>query len=79
VFAYFKLKASEPPETPYAVQAYFEHEGVKYPTRYYYAEQIKIDDGKAILINYWTLDGNYYHKHTGEKEISQPYKIVKRS
>ena len=80
-FAYCSLKATQPPDiksAPYALQAYYEHGDLKFPTRIYYAEKIELEGGVAILTNYWTYDGEKYHKHNGEKEVEAPYSIVRR-
>jgi len=81
IFAYFGLKATQPPDiktAPYALQAYYEQEGLKFPTRIYYAESIEFEGGDAILTNYWTFDGEVYNKHNGERIIPPPYSIVRR-
>jgi len=80
--AYCDFKASQPPDikkAPYALQAYYyDKNGLKFPTRFYYAEEIEIKEGDAVLENYWTFDGERYNKHKGEKEIPPPYSIVRR-
>lgn len=81
-FSCFYLKGQEPPEiksAPYAVQTYYEDKyDVKIPARYYYAENIEIIDGEAVLSVYWTFDGEMYNKHSGELQIKPPYKVIRR-
>ena len=79
--AYCDIKKGAPPkieDAPYAVQAYYEEKGLKFPTRYYYAENIEIIEGKAVLNNYWTYDGEKFNKQIGEKSVSPPFTIVRR-
>jgi len=81
VFAYFSLQATFPPDieaAPYALQAYYEKDGLKFPTRYYYAEKIELSGSVAVLTIYWTFDGKKYHKHKGDREIQPPFTIVRR-
>lgn len=81
-YAYFAVTAGQPPsleKAPYALQAYYDDEnGEKIPTRIYYAESIEIEEGFAVLMNYWTYDGKGYNKHEGMREIPPPYSIVRR-
>ena len=81
IFAYFGLKATQPPDiktAPYALQAYYEQGDLKFPTRIYYAERIEFEGEYAVLTNYWTYDGEKYNKHNGERKIDPPYSIVRR-
>lgn len=81
LFAYFSLKQTQPPgidKAQWAVQAYVEQAGVKFPTRYYYAESVQIVDGNALLTTYWTFDGKRYHKVTGDRVIVPPFKVLRR-
>jgi hypothetical protein len=82
IFAYCSLTATQPPgieDAPYALQAYYEHGDLKFPTRIYYAESIEFEGGVAILTNYWTYNGEKYKKHNGERKVEPPYSIVRRS
>lgn len=82
VFSYFYLTSSNPPGievAPYVIQDYYEIEGTKFPTRYYYAEFIKIESGKAIVENYWRFDGERYHKEDDLKTIEPPFEIIRRA
>lgn len=84
VIAYFNLKSQAPPDiekAEYALQAYYQWGDdikQKIPTRYYYAEAIEIEKGKAILTGYWTYDGKRYVYHEGEKPIDPPFDIIQR-
>ena len=83
IFAYCSLTAMQPPdikEAPYALQAYiqYEEDGLKFPTRIYYAESIEFEGELAVLENYWTYDGEKYHRHNGERKVEPPYSIVRR-
>lgn len=82
VFAYFTLKSEQPPSisnAPYALQCFYEDEnGLRVPTRIYYAESIEIVDGKAELNKYWSFDGEKYHRHDNIKPVEPPFTIVRR-
>lgn len=81
LYAYFSLQATQPPgmdKASWAVQAYVEEGGVKIPTRYYYAESVKLEDGKAVMTTYWTFDGKRYNRVNGEKVVSPPFEILRR-
>lgn len=81
VYAYFSLKSTQPPDikdAPYALQAYYETSSIKFPTRYYYAEEIEINSGRAKLINYWRYDGEKYYKMKEEKLVEPPFDIIRR-
>ena len=79
-YGYFSLKATMPPaidSAPYAIQT-FSSDGMMIPSRIYYAENVVIDGGSATVSDYWSYDGEKYHKQKGEKEIPEPYKLVRR-
>ena len=80
VYAYFSLKSTVPPEiekAPYAIQTY-SSDGMMIPSRIYYAEEVVIEGSVATINEYWSYDGEKYHKQKGEKEIPEPYKLVRR-
>jgi hypothetical protein len=82
VYAYFNLKAANPPDVksaPYALQSYYQDNGVEIPTRYYYAEKINVTGNKATLITYWTNNGDRYQKHGDEKIVEAPFDIIRRT
>lgn len=79
VFSYFYLKGIQPPDAQYGIQVYYrETDGNIIPTRLYYTDAIKIENGSAILKVYWSYNGERYIKHSGELTIPQPYKIIRR-
>jgi hypothetical protein len=78
---YCDFRGTQPPsleDAPYALQGYYETDGLKIPTRIYYAEKIELVDGKALLETYWTLDGTKFKKHEGRKEVYPPYSVIRR-
>lgn len=80
-FAYFYLKATSPPavdKARYGVQLFYEDGGQKIPTRYYYANEIEIVGGEAILKGYWSYNGEKYYYHRDEKVVEPPFKIIRR-
>lgn len=81
VYAYFALKSAQPPaisDAPLALQAYYNIGDTQIPTRYYYAENIAVNEGVAVLDSYWTYDGERFHKHDGSREVEPPFTIIKR-
>lgn len=79
-YAYFGLKGTLPPDiesAPYAIQTY-SSDGMMIPSRIYYADEVLIEGGVATISGYWSYDGEKYHKQKGEKEIPEPYKLIRR-
>lgn len=81
LYAYISLQQSQPPgidKAEWAIQVYTDQDGVKIPTRYFYAESVKVSGGNVIMTTYWTFDGKKYNETKGEKVINPPFEIIRR-
>ena len=67
--AYF-IRTGTPPsvkDAPWSIQTYSVDE-FRIPSRIYYAESIEYIDGSPVAKgHWWSLDGDSYKKHSGDK------------
>lgn len=54
------------------------------PSRFYYAEQVRVTDNATDILDYWTFDGKHYHYVAGEMSFpvslygTNGVKVIKR-
>lgn len=79
-YGYLELKASEPPsmrDAQWACQTYSQ-DGSMIPSRIYFAADVEIVDGKAVISNYWAKEGDKFRKQKGTKELPENTRILRR-
>lgn len=77
---YFEMKTNQPPsieDAPWAAQT-FSEDGMRIPSRLYYASEVAIIRGEMFVKDYWTFDGKRYKKHTGEKALPKNSRFIRR-
>lgn len=77
---YFEMKMNQPPsieDAPWVAQT-FSSDGMRIPSRLYYASEVAIIRGEMVIRDYWTFDGKRYKKHTGEMSLPKNSRFIRR-
>jgi hypothetical protein len=65
-----KSCTAKQPDTEWGIQTYTNDE-FRTPSRCYYGDTLEYKEGYPVLKNeWWSFDGNGYHRHHGDKEFT---------